>query len=66
VSNQQTRPATAEDARPEPLLGIFIPGAPGLPKGGLFLVGVPRSACTPLPAGVVEVEGELLSERRVA
>jgi hypothetical protein len=63
-----TRPVTVgpQGLEPEPLLGIFIPRAPGLPRGALFLVGVPRSACTPMPAAVLDVQGELISDVRAA
>ncbi len=61
-----TRPATPADAGHEPLLGILIPPSPRLPRGALFLVGVPRSACSE-PRAIIETTGEVVSDvRRVA
>lgn len=63
--NRSTRPATAAEARPEPLLGIAFPPPARLPVV-FFLVSMPVSAATPLPAGVVDVEGEALEAWRRA
>lgn len=60
-----TRPATPADAGHEPLLGIAIPRAARLPVV-FFLVSMPVSAATPLPAGVVDVEGEALEAWKAA
>jgi hypothetical protein len=43
-----TRRATADEHRPEPLLGIFVPRAPGLPTGSLFVGGVPLTPAASL------------------
>ena len=59
-----TRPAQASDAGHEPLLGLFIPPAPGLPRGALFVVGTPVSKAS--PSRVIDVEGELVSDVRAA
>lgn len=54
---QKTRPYAAGEDRVSIDLGI--PKAPRLPVTLLLVVVAPPvSACTPMPAGVIDVEGE--------
>ncbi len=62
-----TRKATPADAGHEPLLGIAFPSPARLPVV-FFLVSLPPGAtfARPMPAGTVDVEGELVSDVRAA
>lgn len=58
-------PVGPKGLEPEPLLGIYIPRAPRLPSL-FFLVSLPVTRCTPMPAATVDVEGQALTEWRAA